>query len=608
MTTGFDPATFVAALTRRPGVYRMLGPDGSILYVGKARDLKRRVASYFGSQQIHPKTQALMREVACVEVTVTATEQEALLLEYNLIKAHQPRYNVLLRDDKSYPFIYVSTQQAFPRFEFRRGRRRGAGRFLGPFPSAASVRETLVQVHKLFQVRQCSDAFFANRTRPCLQHQIGRCSAPCVDRITCDDYRRDVEDALLFLEGRNDAVLASLLGRMELAAERLDFERAATYRDQVQAIKRIQAEQVISGRPVPDTDVLAAHNEAGLSCITLLSVRGGRVLGTRDYFPRASPDTAPEELLGAFIAQHYPLQPPPREILCTHALEERTLLELALGSAAGHPVSIRHAVRGLRRRWLQMAAENARQAATRQRVAGAGLAAQFDDLVAQLGLPAVPRRIECFDVSHSGGSETMAACVVFGPGGPLKSDYRRFALREPAAGDDYAALAETVRRRYRSQVEGEALLPELILVDGGRGQLGRVSEVLDELGLSHIPLVGIAKGSDRRPGEERLWLRGESQPRRLAGNSPALHLLQQVRDEAHRFAITGHRQRRSRVRLVSTLEQIPGLGPARRRALLRHFGGLQGIRQAGVGELARVPGISAALAARIHTSLHGGED
>lgn len=607
MSDTFDARRFLASLTHRPGVYRMLDGEGRVLYVGKARDLKRRVSSYFGRQLVHPKTQALMNQASRVEVTVTGTEQEALLLEYNLIKEHQPRFNVVLRDDKSYPYIYVSTQQEFPRFEFRRGQRKGPGRFLGPFPSAAAVRQTLAELQRLFQVRQCSDAFFANRTRPCLQHQIRRCTAPCVGLVGAAEYRRDVDDALLFLEGRNEAVLAGLVQRMEAAAGQLEFERASRYRDQIAAIKRVQAEQVISRRPLPDTDVLAAHNEQGICVITLLSIRAGRVLGTRDYFPRASADTSSSELLEAFIAQHYLAQPPPREILLPEPVEEQALAETALGARAGHPVRLRHRLRGLRRRWLEMAADNARQAAALRRASGSGQAEQLEALREALQLPAQPARIECFDISHSGGSETMAACVVFAGGSPLKADYRRFTIRDVAAGDDYEAIGQAVRRRYQRIVRGEGALPDLVLIDGGRGQLTRAAEVLAALGLQDLPLVAVSKGADRRPGEERLWRPGQAGPLRLPPASPALHLIQQVRDEAHRFAITGHRQRRGKAGMGSALDDIPGLGPARRRALLRHFGGLRGVRQAGIADLARVPGISQSLAARVYAGLHGGE-
>lgn len=607
MSDDFDSRRFLASLTHRPGVYRMLDAADHVLYVGKARDLKRRVSSYFGRQLVHPKTQALMNQASRVEVTVTGSEQEALLLEYNLIKEYQPRFNVLLRDDKSYPYIYVSTQQEFPRFEFRRGQRKGPGRFLGPFPSAVAVRQTLAELQRLFQVRQCTDAFFANRTRPCLQHQIRRCTAPCVGLVNPEEYRRDVDDALLFLEGRNEAVLTGLVERMEGAAGRLEFERATRYRDQIAAIKRIQAEQVISGRPLPDTDVLAAHNEQGVCAITLLSIRAGRVLGTHDYFPRASADTGTAELLEAFIAQHYLSRPPPREIVLGEPLEEQALIESALSTQAGHPVCVRQRVRGLRRRWLAMAAENARQAAALHRAARSGQGEQLESLRVALDLPAVPARIECFDISHSSGRETVASCVVFVGGSPLKSDYRRFTIRDVAPGDDYAAIGQAVHRRYRRVVKGEGALPDLVLIDGGRGQLQRAGEVLEELGLAGLALVGISKGADRRPGDERLWRAGETGPLRIPPSSPALHLLQQVRDEAHRFAITGHRQRRGKAGMASELAEIPGLGPARRRALLRHFGGLRGVRQAGVSDLARVRGISPALAGRVYASLHGGE-
>jgi excinuclease ABC subunit C len=608
MADDFDVRQFLATLTHRPGVYRMLDAAGKVLYVGKARDLKRRVSSYFGAKGHHPKTQALMRQVARVEVTVTASEQEALLLEYNQIKAHAPRYNVLYRDDKSYPYIRVTTHQEFPRFEFHRGSRKAPGRYFGPYPNAGNVRQVLGQLQKLFRVRQCRDAFFANRSRPCLQHQIERCTAPCVGLVDAADYGRDVANAMRFLEGRNEQVLADLVARMESASEALDFEAAARTRDQIAAVRQVQATQVAAGKAHQDLDVIAAHADPALPCVVLLMIRAGRVLGSRALFPRAggSPDAA--ELTEAFIVQHYFEQPAPREVLVATPLEHGELLVEALTTRAGHRVAIRHQVRGDRRRWLDMAAANARESARLRMAANAGLAEQFAALADTLGLDGVPERIECVDISHTAGEGTVASCVVWGPQGPLKSEYRRYNIREAGEGDDYAAIAEVVRRRYLRVRRGEAPLPDLVLIDGGRGQLGAASQALEELQFDDLPLAAVAKGAGRRPGRESLYLSAGGAPLRLPADSPALHLVQQVRDEAHRFAITGHRQRRGRARQGSALDAIEGVGPQRRRALLQSFGGLQGLKRASVDDLAAVRGISRALAQRIFEHFHGGGD
>ncbi len=607
MGEAFDSKAFLGSLTHRPGVYRMLAGKDTVLYVGKARDLRKRVSTYFGSKAHHPKTQALMALTERVEVTVTGTEQEALLLEYNVIKEHHPRFNVVLRDDKSYPWIYVSTQQEFPRFEFHRGSRKAVGRFLGPWPNAGAVRESLAQLQKLFRVRQCSESFFANRTRPCLQYQIKRCTAPCVGLVTEADYRRDVEDAILFLEGRNTAVLSGLVARMEQASGALDYERAAILRDQITLIRRIQAEQVIAGKGIEEADVIGVHQEDGQACVAVILIRGGRVLGSRTWFPRVTAATDPEEIVAAFIGQHYMHEQPPAEILVPVMPLDAAILAAALATRGVRPVRIRDQVRGTRKRWLEMAATNASQGLASRLAAGASLRVQFEKLAEALALDEVPQRIECFDISHTSGQETVASCVVFGPDGPIKSDYRRFNIRDVEPGDDYAAIAQVVERRYARIKRGEAPLPDLILIDGGQGQVDKARAVLEEFQLAHLPLIGVSKGRDRRAGEEKLVFPGESAVRTLPPDSPALLLIQQIRDEAHRFAITGHRQRRARAGITSSLESIAGLGPQRRRALLRQFGGLQGIRQAGVADLATVHGISRALAQRIYDQLHGGQ-
>jgi excinuclease ABC subunit C len=606
MTAEFDAQQFLATLSHRPGVYRMLDARDKVIYVGKAKNLKKRVTTYFGSKAFQPKTQALMNHTARVEVTVTGTEQEALLLEYNLIKEHRPRFNVLLRDGKSYPYIHVSLEQEFPRFEFHRGARNSRSRYFGPFPSAGAVRQTLGQLQKLFLVRQCSDSFFSNRSRPCLQYQIKRCSAPCVNLIDKKAYARDVENAVRFLSGKNDAVLSDLQSRMDCAADDLNYERAAQYRDQIAAIKKIQAGQVVSGTRMKNSDVLAAHLEHGLCCVTVVMIRGGRMLGSRNYYPKVTAHTEASEVLATFIVHHYFSQAAPSEILVSSAVEGHELLDQVLGERVGYKVAIRWNVRGHRRRWLEMAKSNAQQGLLSHRAAKAGLAEQFESLTVLLGLDDIPERIECFDISHTGGDETVASCVVFGPSGPLKSDYRRYNIGDITGGDDYSAIAQVVERRYLRVRQGEAPVPDLIMIDGGRGQLTAAASILDELQLGDVPLFSVAKGQGRKPGREKIYAKGCDQPLRVLGESAAMHLIQQIRDEAHRFAITGHRQRRGKAKQASALESIPGLGPGRRKALLRQFGGLQGVKRSGIDDLAKVRGISRAMAERIYEQFHGG--
>lgn len=606
MTPDFDVRDFVRTLTSRPGVYRMLDTKGRLIYVGKARNLRRRVGSYFGRKALDAKTQVMLAALARIEVTVTATEQEALLLEYNLIKQHRPKFNVVLRDDKSYPYIRVSTEQPFPRFEFHRGSRNAPGRFIGPFPNAGAVRQVLQQLQKLFRVRDCTDTFFANRSRPCLQHQIGRCSAPCVRLVNADEYRRDVDDAIRFIEGRDDEVVAELAARMERCSQAMEFERAARYRDQIADIRVLQEQQIIASDATADTDAIAVAQKDGQCCIALVMIRGGRVLGCRTFHPLVAAATGVPEILRAFLLQHYLEHAAPREILVGEPVEGATALEQGLAAVARHPVAIRQRIRGTRRRWLEMALMNAQQGAVARACAAVTMVEQFRQLGEALGLENSPERIECFDISHTQGFQTVAACIVFKATGPLKSEYRRFNIRGVAPGDDYGAIAQAVRRRYMRAVAGEARLADLLLVDGGRGQLARVTEVLEELGLPGLPAVAVAKGAGRRPGHERLYKPGSARALILPSESPAQRLIEQLRDEAHRFAIAGHRQRRGRARVGSVLEGIPGLGPRRRKELLQHFGGLQGISRAGIADLERASGISRKLAERIYGQFHDG--
>jgi excinuclease ABC subunit C len=599
----FDPNTLLKHLTHRPGVYRMLDAKRQVIYVGKARDLRRRVGSYFSGRAQDGKTIALMRAVADLEVTVTRTEAEALMLEYNLIKQHKPRYNVVLRDDKSYPYIHLSTDRDFPRLSFYRGARTKKGRLFGPYPSAASVRETLSQLHKLFQIRQCEDSYFANRSRPCLQHQIGRCTAPCVALITKEDYRRDVENAVLFLEGDSDAVTLGIGERMERAAAALDYERAAQYRDQLAKLKNVQALELMS-RSKGNFDVIGLALERGVCCVAVMFFRGGRSLGSRNYFPRLVEGVTEDEIIRAFLLQYYGGREAPAEILVSRPVPEGETIAAMLGERAGRRVRVTWRVRGDRARWVEMALTNARHGAELKSRSTATITAQYEALAEALDLDEVPSRLECFDISHTSGDETVGACVVFGPEGPLKSDYRRFNIKDIEAGDDYAAMNQVLRRRYAHVAKGEVPLPDVLLIDGGRGQVAQAVAVLKDLQLGQIRVVGVAKGEGRKPGRESLYVPEKSAPLKLPPSSPALHVIQQLRDEAHRFAITGHRARRRKRLMVSPLDEIAGLGPKRRRDLLRQFGGMQAVGRAGVDELARVKGISRDLAQSIYDRLH----
>jgi excinuclease ABC subunit C len=583
----------------------MLDADGKIIYVGKARSLRARVASYFRVDQLQPKIQALARAVAGIEVTVTNSDTEALLLEHNLIKSHRPRFNVVLRDDKSFPYVHLSAHE-FPRLSFYRGTRKLPGRLFGPYPSASAVHETLNQLHKLFRLRSCKDTFFANRSRPCLEYQIGRCSAPCTALIAADAYARDVESAVLVLEGRAKEATARLGQEMEKAAARLDFERAAMLRDQLAALTNVQARQVMARvRAGMDTDVLAVAEEGGAFCVALMFVRGGQVLGTSTFPLRAPIGEAPD-VLAAFVAQYYLEHDAPPRIFVSHAIEDAGTLEASFGARAGRRVRIRAARRGYPQRWVELARQNAANALRMREATQASLDEQFAELALFLGLAVPVRRLECLDASHIQGEATNVSCVVFGPAGPIKSEYRRYNIAGVAAGDDYGALRQALERRFRRRKQEGDVLPDVLLIDGGAAQLQEALRVLGALEIEVPAVAGVAKGADRRAGQERIFLAGRELPSILPADSKALHLIQRVRDEAHRFAISGHRRTRARSRQTSMLEAIGGLGPARRRSLLRHFGGLQGVLRAGVEDLARAPGIGPAMAQVIYEHLHPG--
>jgi excinuclease ABC subunit C len=600
----FDEKSFLRSLTHRPGVYRMLDQKHKVIYVGKARDLKKRVSSYFHRSHDSTKTAAMMELVANVEVTVTNTEAEALILEYNLIKQHRPSFNIILRDDKSYPYIYVSTRHPFPRLQFHRGPRKGKGRYFGPYPSTSAVRQTLNELQKLFLVRQCQDSYFSNRTRPCLQYQIKRCTAPCVDLISREQYAKDIDAAIEFLEGKNQSVIDTFVERMEQASAEQHYERAARFRDQISRLKEIEARQLISRSANKDLDIIGFASNGAIHCVTVLFIRNGAVIGSRDHFPKSAKEGDRQKILNAFVAQYYLGRDAPAEIILESAIDDGPLLEAELSQRMGRKIAIRNKVRGDRARWLLLAQTNAEQGLNLQVASNATIRRQFAALGEALQLDEVPERLECFDVSHTSGEATVASCVVFNAAGPLKSDYRRFNLKPASAGDDYAAMAEALRRRYTRVKKGEVPMPDVLFIDGGKGQLAAVMTILDELELDWLNVVAVAKGRARRPGAERLFVPGEKQSLQLPPDSPALLLIQQIRDEAHRFAITGHRARRSKKRKTSRLEQIPGLGPKKRRELLRQFGGLQGVMGAGIDDLAKVRGIGRSLAESIYNDLH----
>ena len=598
----FDGKAFAAGLSTAPGVYRMYAADGTLLYVGKAGALKKRVASYFNSSPRAARTMAMLTQVARMEVTVTRTEAEALLLENQLIKSLGPRYNVLLRDDKSYPYVLL-TQEPWPRIALHRGPRAVPGRYFGPYPAVGAVHETLNLMQKLFKLRNCEDSVFRNRSRPCLQYQIGRCSAPCVGLVAADEYAEAVRRAALLLDGRSDELTGELTAAMETASARLEFEQAARLRDLVAGIRSLQARQYVDGRAA-DLDVLAVAMRGSSACVLLLAFRDGRNLGTRAFFPKTNGEDSAGEVLAAFVSQYYAEQAPPPEIVLDREIPDAALIEAALGAAAGRKVQLKWNVRSERAGYLDLARRNAEVTLATELSSRDAQHARSEALRELLGLAEPAKRIECFDISHTMGEATVASCVVFDAAGPVRGQYRRYNIAGIEPGDDYAAMRQALDRRFRRAVEEDGVLPDVLLIDGGAGQLAQAKAVLADLGVDGVVLVGVAKGEERRAGHETLVL-ADGRELRPGAASPALQLIQQVRDEAHRFAITGHRGRRQKARMTSRLEDIEGIGPRRRASLLKHFGGLAGLKAAGEDEIARVEGINAALAARIYASLHG---
>jgi excinuclease ABC subunit C len=593
-TARFDAKAYVTGLPGLPGVYRMLGSGGEVLYVGKAKDLKKRVTSYFLKTQASPRIKLMVSQVAGIAVTATRSEGEALLLENNLIKSLAPRYNIVFRDDKSYPYLMISGRQ-FPRIGFHRGAQDRRHRYFGPFPHAAAVRESIQLLQRVFRLRTCEDSVFENRSRPCLLHQIRRCTAPCTGLITAERYAQDVKNAALFLDGRENDVIDVLTRKMHAASQQHAYEEAAHYRDQVRALSRVQARQYVESSVGVDADVVACRIEAGAACVNLVMIRGGRHVGDRSFFPNNAENATPAEVLLAFLTQHYAEQPAPPLVLANAELDANALA----------PVKIATRIQGERRVWLEMAEKNALLAVTHRALERGTQEHRLLALLQVLGLPETAHRIECFDVSHTMGEAAVASCVVYDRHAMQNSEYRRFNIRDITPGDDYAAMRQALARRYE-RVTGEGgKVPDLILIDGGKGQVAKAREALADLGLSDLMLAGVAKGPERKPGTEQLILDDGARTLELDPRHPGLHLVQQIRDEAHRFAIVGHRNRRGKARMSSMLNEIPGVGPKRRQRLLAHFGGLQGVRSAGVDDLMQVAGVSRAIADQIYRHLHG---
>ena len=605
----FDSKAFLKNVTGKPGIYRMYNAEGKVLYVGKARNLKKRLQSYFRATGLSSKTELLVSQIADVDVTVTHTESEALLLENNLIKEYRPRFNVLLRDDKSYPYIYISDKDKYPRIDLHRGARKKPGRYLGPYPNAGAVRETINLLQKTFRIRQCEDSYFRNRSRPCLQYQIKRCTAPCVDLISEQAYRQDIKHAVLFLEGKSSQVIQELVASMEKAADKKNYEKAALYRDQISKLKIITERQHVSAEK-GDIDIIACAAEGGQACIQVFYIRNGLNLGNRSYFPSLPEAMEIADILAAFIPQFYFGREIPASIILSTKPADASLLQQTLSEKAGRKIIFSTSVRGERARFLEMALNNARQALASRLVSRSGLLQRFEALQETLQLESVPVRLECFDISHTQGEATNASCVVFTQEGPYKNDYRRYNIKNITPGDDYAAMRQALQRRYKKtkqEIEDGLRLPDVLFIDGGKGQLRQAIEVFDELDINSVLLVGVAKGEGRKAGLEKLVFSDGRADLHLHPESPALHLILQIRDEAHRFAISGHRAQRAKKRTQSPLEDIAGLGPKRRQTLLKHFGGLQGITRAGVEDLVKIPGISSKLAQAIYGRFHVNE-
>ena len=601
----FDAKALLATLTELPGVYRMLDAAGQVLYVGKAKNLKKRVASYFRENHPSPRIALMVAQIARVETSPTRSEAEALLLENNLIKSLSPRYNILFRDDKSYPYIVI-TRDRFPRLGFFRGNTDRKSDYFGPYPSSLAVRESVNLLQRMFRLRTCENSVFNNRSRPCLLHQIKRCSGPCVDLVAPEVYAQDVQMAAMFLQGRQQEVIGRLSQAMDQAASELAFEQAAIYRDQIQSLRQVQDKQYVESSKGEDVDIVVVVEEGGMLCVNLAMVRGGRHLGDKTQFPSNAADSSPDEVLYAFLNQHYLAHPIPMRIYLNRAVPDGELGNV-LAELAGRPVPLLEPRLTMQKMWVEMAEQNAKLAILARRNVISRQESRLESLHEVLGLDVEEgkeTRIECFDISHTQGESTVASCVVYQGNGMRKSEYRRFNIQGIQPGDDYAAIRQVVLRRYAKVASGDSVAPALILIDGGKGQVSSALSALEELGLSHLPMLGVAKGEARKPGLEILVFADAREPVQLAAEHPALHLIQEIRDEAHRFAISGHRAQRSKTRRTSRLDEIAGIGAKRRKALITHFGGLQGISNAGIDQLIAVPGISRELAETIYTALH----
>ena len=599
----FDSASFLKNLTSRPGIYKMLNNEGEIIYIGKAKNLKNRVSSYFKTQSASIKQQVMVVKVAAIEVTVTHTEGEALLLECQQIKLHKPRYNICLRDDRSFPYLFLSSEHKFPQITYHRGAKHKKGRYFGPYPSSGAVKESLKLLQRLFPIRQCDDVIYNNRTRPCLQYQIGRCTAPCVGFIDQNSYSLDVQNTVMFLEGKGSLLIDELIVKMEQSSAKLNFEEAAGYRDQIAKLRSVLEKHFVSGEK-GDVDIIACKSKGNVACVQVFFIRNGQHLGNKVFFPGINSEQDPAVIIQAFIPQYYLDKPIPYELIVSHELEEVPLLVEVLTSEAKHSVVISANVRGERLKWLQMAITNAENSLLSKLADKQGVYARFLSLQEELGCIEVPKRLECFDISHTQGDQTVASCVVFDKEGPVKSAYRRFNITNITRGDDYAAIYQAVFRRFKRLKQGEHLAPDILFIDGGKGQIHQAQKALAELEINNVMIVGVSKGPDRKSGMEKLILIEQEQPLDIVPSANGLLLIQHIRDEAHRFAITGHRARRGKVSNQSVLESISGLGPKRRQLLLKQFGGLQGIKCAGVDALCSVDGISRQLAGRIYELFH----
>jgi len=599
-----SPQKFLGSLPSKPGIYRMLGKKDNLLYVGKAKDLKKRIPHYFQSKLSDPKSKFLMTKVCNIDFTVTNTETEALLLEYTLIKKNKPKYNVVLRDDKSYPYIYLSDNHDYPRVEFKRKNRHEKGKYFGPYPNVTAVKETLAELQKVFLVRQCKDSFFKNRSRPCLQYQIKRCSAPCVDLISKEEYSNDVKSTVSFLKGRNTSIVNSLARKMDKLSDKQKYEEASRCRDQIKRLKVIQAKQLNTGNNKHDMDVIGIASSGSVHCVTVLFVRNGIVSGSKNHYLRISGYTDKMAIQYGFLTQHYFAIKPPPEIIVPESLNNKELMEDSFSIKSGRKVRLSNKVRGHRLRWLTLANNNAKHGLQYKTSNESSLASQFNDLGGLFLKNKIPKRLECFDVSHISGEATVASCVVFNNAGPLKNEYRRFNIKSSHRGDDYIALSEAITRRYQKVIKNEAKMPDILFLDGGKGQLSSCVDVLRKLGITNLKVIAIAKGRSRKPTTEQLFVAARKTPLKLPVDSPAMHLIRRIRDEAHRFAVIGHRQKRRMNRNKSRLDGIEGLGPKRRKELLKQFGGIHGVIDAGVDDLMKVQGISKLMSIRIYNNLH----